>query len=160
LTFAGEQGTVLDMLSQSQILEAVAAGRKAEALDSRDFARLADFFPASDWPALGMRLKEGVDPSTLATPRPWTEDEVKKQLAEDVAFGFEKALDKRGISASFMNDVVKMWMWVLEDDLQHMDEYAQYGLPLLKAVALKYGLPNEIGDDEGDEFQYSAEADY
>jgi hypothetical protein len=80
-----------------------------------------------------------------------------------LAFAFEKALNKRGISAGMMFHVVKMWMWVLDEheDLVNWpdDYYAQYGLPLFKAVALRYDLPNEIGDDEGDEFVYSSEAD-
>lgn len=75
-----------------------------------------------------------------------------KALASDLEFAFEKALGQRGISASVMNDVIKMWMWVLDDEeLANCEEYAQYGLPLLKKVAVKYGLPNEIGDDYGNE---------
>ena len=35
------------------------------------------------------------------------------------------------------------------------ERYALYGLPLLKATALKYGFPNEIGDDEGTESRYT-----
>ena len=45
-------------------------------------------------------------------------------------------------------------MWVLEDPFQHFDEYAQYGLPLYKAVALKYKLKNPIGKDYGNESKY------
>ena len=48
-----------------------------------------------------------------------------------------------------------MWMWILEDDLQYMDSYAMYGLPLFKAVALKYGFKNEIGKDTGKEEKYN-----
>ena len=143
------------MLTQAQVIEAVKDGRGSDTLDGRDYGRLALFFPVADWHVFGCSLKEGAEPSE---PTPWTEDEVKKQLAEDLAFAFEKALNKRGLSAGMMHSVVKMWMWVFEDELQHMEEYAQYGLPFFKAVALKYGLPNEIGDDDGDEFKYSAEA--
>ena len=35
-----------------------------------------------------------------------------------------------------------------------------YGLPLLKAVAVKYGFKNPIGDDEGTEDKYSESYDY
>lgn len=142
------------MMTQEWILEAVRDGRKSGALDGRDYSRLADFFPVSDWEAFGFTLKEGAEPPS---PRPWTEVEIKAQLADDLAFAFKKALNKRGLSAGMMHSVIQMWMWVLDDDLQHMEEYAQYGLPLFKAVAVKYGLPNAIGDDEGDEFKYSAE---
>ena len=135
------------MLTQEQVLEAAKAGRTSQTLDGRDYRRLLDFFPPEHWEAFGYTVKEGADASEI-TPTPWTEENVKVQLARDVAFGFEKALGKRGISAGMMHSVVKMWMWVLEDDLQDMSAYAQYGLPLLKAVAVKYGFPNEIGDED------------
>jgi len=35
-------------------------------------------------------------------------------------------------------------------------EYAQYGLPLFKATAVKYGFSNWIGDDTGSEDKYAA----
>jgi hypothetical protein len=34
--------------------------------------------------------------------------------------------------------------------------YAQYGLPLFKATALKYDFENPIGDDLGNEPKYAA----
>ena len=45
---------------------------------------------------------------------------ILKQLEEDVDFGFEKALNQRGLSAPAMYIVVRMWMWILEDDLQYV----------------------------------------
>lgn len=141
------------MLTQQQILDAVTAGRTSDALDGRDYARLSAFFPDSDLPTLGFTVKEGMTREAL----PWTEENVRKQLAQDVAFGFEKALNQRGISASLMVNVVQMWMWVLKDDeLATSENYAQYGLPILKAVALKFGLDNPIGDDRGDEDKYAS----
>lgn len=92
------------------------------------------------------------------SPKEWTEANIVAQMAQDVSFGFEKALNRRGISASLMYSVVKMWLAVLEDELAKSEDYAQYGLPLFKAVAVKYKLDNPIGDDRGDEFKYSAEA--
>lgn len=38
-----------------------------------------------------------------------------KQLEEDVRFGFEKALNQRGISASLMFECVMMWNYILEE---------------------------------------------
>lgn len=148
------------MLTQEQVLDAVKGGRKSACavLDARDYGRLVAFFPVEDWHHFGMKLADGADPNTEV--RPWTEDELKKQLTSDVAFGFEKALDQRGLSSGLMYEVVKMWMWVFEDDLQHHDDYAQYGLPLFKAVAVKYGLPNPIDNDNGDEWKYSSEGAY
>lgn len=96
------------------------------------------------------------DPASLPAPKDLTRENVLAQLASDLDFGFEKALNQRGISSGLMYEVVKMWMWVLDDDLQHFDGYAQYGLPFFKAVAIKYGFPNPIGDDRGDEEKYAA----
>lgn len=140
------------MLTQDQVIEAVKAGRGTETIDGRDYSRLCHYFPVEQWSVFGMGLKDGAEaPAT----KPWTEEAIKDDLKSDVEFGFEKALNRRGISAGTMNAVVKMWMWVLEDRLQHHLNYPQYGLPLLKAVAVKYGFENRIGDDEGDEPKYS-----
>ncbi len=115
-------------------------------------SRLVDFFDHTEWSAFGMKLAEGAEPPV---PTPYTEEAVKAALARDVAFGFTKALNQRGISSSMMYAVVKMWMVVVEDDLQSFDEYALYGLPLFKAVAVKYGFENPIGDDSGAESKYA-----
>lgn len=143
------------MLTQKQVLDAVGAGRKSECMDERDYGRLISFLPVSDWKTLGLEPKEGIE----HTPRPWTRENILEQLAKDVEFGFEKALNRRGISASLMYEVVRMWLWVLEDDLEKFKNYEQYGLPLFKAVAVKYGFTNEIGDDVGNEHKYSADCD-
>lgn len=121
-------------------------------LDGRDMTRLCDFFDHSEWATFGCTLANGATPPA---PTPYTEENVKAQLAKDVAFGFDKALHRRGISASMMYNVVKMWMVVLEDDMKDHGDYAQYGLPLFRAVAVKYGLENPIGDDIGNESKYA-----
>jgi len=146
------------MLTKEQVLE-MAQKKGSQCLDGRDFSRLTAFFPVEDWPKLGFEPKEGSDPSTFPPPIEWTYENIVKRMGIDVDFGFEKALNKRGISSFLMVEVVRMWLTVLEDDLAKSEEYAQYGLPFFKAVAVKYGFPNEIGDDEGNEYKYSAEAD-
>lgn len=139
------------MLTQETVLQQIRDGRNPGAIDGRDFSRLCDFFPADQWPIMGCSLKEGVD---APTPKPWTREAVIEQLTRDLAFGFEKAIDQRGISASCMYEVVKMWMWVLDDELQHFNDYPQYGLPLFKAVAAKFNLPDPLGADKGNESKY------
>lgn len=139
-------------------LDQVIADYESKAIDGRDFTRLAAFVPANQLDAIGCALP----PGTTHTPLPFTRENVLAQLQQDVAFGFEKALDKRGISANCMYYVVAMWNWVLEEGLgldNFEGGYAQYGLPLFKATAVKYGWPNPIGDDTGSEYRYSAEAD-
>lgn len=144
------------MLTQEQVLKVIRDGRESKCLDGRDYIRLADFFADEHMEALGFKLKDGVEAPARAI-KPWTREAVLDQLARDVDFGFEKALNKRGISASLMHEVVEMWMWVLEDEEFSGLDYAQYGLPLLKAVAVKYGFDNPIGDHAGDEHEYSAD---
>ena len=142
------------MLTQAQVLDAVKAGRRSGCLDGRDYSRLVEFFPHSEWTHFGFKLAAGADPPE---PKPWSREAVLAQLADDLAFGFEKALNKRGISAGLMYEVVKTWMWVLGDELASFDDYAQYGLPLFKAVAVKYGMDNPIGEDAGDEPSYACD---
>lgn len=141
------------MLSKEQILNAVSSGKRSECIDGRDFSRIIRFFPVSEWKQFGTELKKGIE---APPPEEFTKESVLSCLKSDVDFGFEKALNRRGISASCMYEVVKMWMWILEDNLQHFEDYAQYGLPLFKAVALKYGFENPIGEDFGDEDKYSS----
>ena len=142
------------MLSQEQVLEAVRGGRES-VLDGRDYRRLCAFFPADQYPIFGFELNAGTEPPLIAS---WTEEAILARLGDDLAFGFEKALDQRGISASLMVEVVRMWLWILEVDVEfRMADYAQYGLPIFKAVAVKYGFPNPIGDDNGDEPKYACD---
>lgn len=146
-----------EMLTKEQVFEAVKTGRMSKCLDGRDYGRLVYFFDAADWPTLGFELRGEAEPPT---PKPWTREAVVEQLRADVAFGFEKALGQRGISAGLMYEVVKLWLWILQSDLQSFSGYAQYGLPLFKAAALEFGFENPIGEDRGDEHKYSSEGDY
>ena len=138
-------------------LEYIAENYKSETIDGRDFHRLAQFIP------FGMLPKFGIEPSDEwndkekwdAHVKPFTRENILKQLEEDVDFGFEKALNKRGISSSLMYNVVKMWNWILEEGLEDFDDYPMYGLPLFKATAVKYGFDNPIGDDTGSEEEYN-----
>lgn len=129
---------------------------KSQTLDGRDLGRLAEFMTVEQLSQVGITL----DPDEKWVVQEYTRDSVLDLLKRDLAFAFEKALNQRGISAGMMFSVVKMWMWVLDEheDLINWsdDNYAQYGLPLLKAVAIRYGLDNPIGDDNGDEVQYSS----
>ena len=144
------------MLSREEILKAVKNGRNSESIDSRDYSRLVEFFPVKDWEPFGFSLKKGKAAPVI---KELTEDAIKKELQGDLAFAFKKALDCRGLSASAMYAVVKMWLWILEDDLQHCEDFRYYGLPLLKKIAVKYGFDNPIGDDNGDEKKYSEMGD-
>uniref|UniRef100_A0AAU8KZZ0 Uncharacterized protein n=1 Tax=Serratia phage Kevin TaxID=3161161 RepID=A0AAU8KZZ0_9CAUD len=129
----------------------------SETLDGRDIARLSDFLHPSQLSKFGVELTD--DEASQHMPVPLTREAVMERLERDLEFAFEKALGQRGISAGMMFYVIKMWNWILEEGLEDFDDenYAQYGLPLFKATAVKYGFNNPIGDDTGSERKYSSE---
>ena len=126
-------------------------------LDDRFGARLCQFLTAEQMKSIGFSINEEYKGQHV--PKEWTRENILEQLKDDVEFGFEKALDRRGISSGLMFDVVRKWNKVLEEGLEDWDEdhYAMYGLPLFKATAVKYGWDNPIGDDEGNESEYGDE---
>lgn len=134
-------------------LEEIKTQYQKQAIDGRDMERLSNFFPAADQAHFGMAIK----PEYLDTYQPLelTRENILKELKEDVDFGFTKALNQRGISAHAMFACVHMWNWILEDGLEEFTHYGQYGLPLFKATAVKYGWDNPIGEDTGNEPKYS-----
>lgn len=137
-------------------LEQVISDYKSQVLDGRDLTRLAVFVPNDQLHLLGLEYlneTQGNIGRAVREVLPFTRENVLAQLKEDVAFAFEKALNRRGISSRFMFECVRMWNWVLEEGLEDwsFDNYAMYGLPLYKATALKYGFPDEIDGHEGNE---------
>ena len=142
-------------------LEQIAKEYESKTLDGRDLGRLSQFIPFDMIERFGINPKEEYNNAEKwnANLKPFTKENILAQLREDVAFGFEKALNRRGISASIMYEVVKMWNWILEEGLEDFGSYAQYGLPLFKATAEKYGFDNPIGDMIGDEYIFSSESE-
>lgn len=134
-------------------IEQITASYKSQTLDGRDVTRLMIFIPECDLQHFGIQLKD--EYVGKHEHKPLTRESVLEQLKSDVAFGFEKALNRRGISSVLMHEVVKMWNWILEEGLEDFDEYPMYGLPLFKATAVKYGFDNPIGDDTGSEETYN-----
>lgn len=128
--------------------------QQVKELYGRDLSRLFQFIPESELKDFGLELK--TEYVGKHQHKEFTKENILIQLEEDVEFGFEKALNKRGISSSLMADVVMMWNWILEEGLEDFDEYSMYGLPIFKATALKYGFENPIGDDLGSEDKYNS----
>lgn len=135
-------------------LEQVLASYKSETLDGRDLTRLAQFLTVEQIENLGLSFNTPEERKNHV-PAEFTKENILKQLQKDVAFGFEKALNRRGISSSLMYEVVQMWNQILEEGLEGFDSYAMYGLPLFKATAVKYGFDNPIGGDTGSEDHYN-----
>lgn len=133
--------------------------REFQCIDGRDQYRLADFIPFDLLPKFGITPNDEWNDKEKwdGHIKPFTRENVLAQLKEDVEFGFEKALNRRGISSSLMYNVVQMWNWILEEGLEDFDDYPMYGLPLFKATAVKYGFDNPIGDDTGSESDYGDE---
>lgn len=153
------------MKTLEQLAELAERGEfKSNCLDGRDFYRLANFIPFHLLSKFGIEPNEEYNSEEKwnKNVRAWTRENILKQLEEDVDFGFEKALNCRGISSSFMFHVVLMWNYILEEGLENYDEddYAMYGLPLFKATAVKYGFANPIGEDTGRESFYDEQYDY
>lgn len=123
-------------------------------IEDRFGARLCQFLTEEQINSIGFSISDEFKGKHV--PKEWTRENILKQLKSDVEFGFEKALNQRGISSGLMFDVVLKWNRVLEEGLEDWDEghYAMYGLPLFKATAVKYGWDNPIGDDNGDESEY------
>lgn len=129
-------------------------------LDDQFGRRLAKFLTEYEIVKIGFEISD--EYKEKHKPMEWTRENILAQLKEDVEFGFEKALGKRGISASLMFEVVNKWNKVLEEGLENYgnsSNYAQYGLPLFKATAVKYGWDNPIGDDNGNELKYSEDGE-
>jgi len=126
---------------------------KSQTIDGRDLSRLMQFIPEEELKDFGLELKY----EYVGTHKhiEFTKENVLIQLEKDVAFGFEKALNQRGISAGLMAEVVQMWNWILEEGLEDFDDYPMYGLPIFKATAVKYGFENPIGEDTGSEESYN-----
>lgn len=104
-------------------------------LDRRFTKRLLDFIPVEEWKTFGFEFTGKDAPQ----PKEWTEENVLKQLKEDVKFAIEKAENHRGISASLMNNVLISWCIVLENNLEDTD-YGWYGDTLIKAVDELYNF--------------------
>ena len=129
--------------------------RGSKAFDGRDFSRLIQFIPEEELIEFDIELLPQYKDKHHTIP--FNRENVLIQLKKDVEFGFEKALDKRGLSSDAMSEVVMMWNWILEDGLENFKEYPNYGLPIFKATAIKYGFDNPIGNDSGDEDKYNSD---
>lgn len=139
LVLVGRKGYA--MKTFEQVLAAVqdeeAWARESAWLDGRDLNRLTVFATDEQLGMLGFKRVPGASPRQVVA---WTQDAVMERLESDLAFAYEKAYGRRGISAALMYDVIKMWLWILEDSLAEFQEYSPYGLPLLRAVSERYGL--------------------
>lgn len=111
---------------------------KSKTIDFRDILRLAQFIPEKELKDFGISLKGRY--VGRHEHKPFTRENILKQLEEDVDFGAEKAYNERSISSYQMYEVVRMWNWILEEGLEKFDNFYDYGMPLFKETAEKYNF--------------------
>ena len=95
---------------------------------------VTDFYPAAYKPEHKSKCPE------------LTRENVIKYMQDYMSFAWEKANDKRGISANRSIDHFKGWLWLLEDEesIEYLKvNYAPYGKPGLAYICIKYGFKNE-----------------
>jgi len=107
------------------------------AIDQRDKGRFAEFVPFERIAEAGLELADGTTKEGWGETTEWTEENVLKQLKEDVEFGLEKAYGQRGISVQCMFACVNMWCHLLENGLEE-DSYENYGVAFFEKIRDHY----------------------
>ena len=122
-------------------------------IDNRLGRRLCQFLTIEQMEKLGFGFENEEDKKNHK-PVEWTEENILKQLKEDVDFGIEKATGHRGISASLMWEVCMGWCMILENGLDEIykDNYGWYGDELFGAIDQKYKFGLVDADTFDDEF--------
>ena len=114
-------------------------------MDDRFGIRFTDFLTEEQMNRIGYGVKE--EYKGQWKPKEWTEENILKQLYEDVQFGWMKCCDQRGISAGLMAELVQKWCDVLENGLVNIP-YGYYGDNVFKTVAKKYCWKLKYGADD------------
>ena len=84
-------------------------------------------------------------------PTPLTEESLLERMREYMGIAWEKALGHRGISAGRSVEKMRAWLWILGDDelvafADDDENYAQYGVPILKRICERYGFSVPAGE--------------
>jgi len=108
---------------------------KDEFWDRRFTKRFIKFIPTEEWEKFGYRYTGEEE----YIPKEWTEENILKQLKEDVEFGYEKAKWERGISCELMAMVVNAWCKVLQNGLNLDGKDGRYHKKQFTTVAKHYG---------------------
>ena len=108
---------------------------KDDFVDRRFTRRFLQFIPTDEWETFGFRYT-GTEPYV---PKEWTEENILAQLRDDVEFGYEKAMNERGISSELMAMVVEAWCNVLENGLDLDGDDGWYHIRQFITVAKHYG---------------------
>lgn len=130
----------------------------AEILARIEFVKPVDFFGTITNDLLFVLPFEDAKPflKDEVAPEQWKphsqeQDAVKARMLDYLDFAFEKAEDHRGLSASRSIDHMRAWLWLLGDDemlayADNPDNFCNYGAPILKYIADKYGYGKPLSD--------------
>lgn len=129
------------MLTIDYVKEHIDEIEQDKFMDRRFTKRFIDYLPVEEWKEFGFEYK-GED---NFVPKDWTEENIKIDLKSDLEFAIEKALGRRGISASLMYNVLKSWCIILENGLDKTD-YGWYGDKIIKAIDEYYGFGLYVED--------------
>lgn len=105
-------------------------------IEDRFGSRLCDFLTVEQAEKIGFLITG--NPKTHI-PLKWTEDNILRQLKEDVEFGWEKCISERGISSCLMGAVVRRWCKILENGLEDT-LFTPFEEAIFKAVDEKYSF--------------------
>ncbi len=103
--------------------------------DRRFTKRFLDFVPVEEYEKYGFKYTGEEE----LVPKEWTEENILEQLKKDVEFGYEKAVDERGISSELMAMVVNAWCKVLQNGLNLNGDDGWYHMEQFTTVAEHYG---------------------
>jgi len=121
-----------------------------------DRMALALFVPEDQLNKLDFSVREGHEGKH--DPLAWTEEAVKEELTNSIAFGFQMAIEVDVLSAYDNLDAAMFLAWVLDVDLdpafKTIEGSGVSGITAYKALAAHFGLPNPLGDDTGMEDKY------
>lgn len=81
------------------------------------------------------------------TPKPRDADSLKCRMVEYMPFAWDKANNKRGISAARSLCHYASWLWLAGVDLGNLTEYTAYGKEHLRRICEYLGLDPDQWDD-------------
>jgi hypothetical protein len=107
-------------------------------IDYVDFSRAKQFYNEE----FLAKVKSGQEPTPVKITNV---GEAVQDMLDYLVFGWSKAADKRGLSASRTIERMQTWLWLLgRDDLADLvandDLYNPYGMPALIAVSEALGI--------------------
>ena len=121
-----------------------------------DRMALAVFLPEDQLKKLDFSVRAGQEGKHK--PLAWTEEVVKAQLRDCVAFGFQLATEVEVLSAYDNLEAALFLAWVLDVEFDPAFKSPEgsgiSGITAYKAIAAHFGLPNPLGDDTGMEDKY------